>query len=77
MAHYRRKHSAVNTRSRYSPRARQTEWMNTWPAWWDIVFHRRPQRRRSRALENAVLRGYLDPDGIAWPLNRGKHRYYW
>jgi hypothetical protein len=77
MAHYRRKRSAVHTRSRYSHRSSPTYWLSSWPAWWDIVFHRRPERRRARELVNAVLRGHVDPDAVAWPVPKKPHIYYW
>lgn len=77
MANFRRARPRVRTRSRYSWKHNgPTYFMKTWPAWWDIVFHRRPPRRRGKALEIAVMKG-RDPDGISWPLNKNKHLYYW
>lgn len=50
---------------------------HSWPAWWDTLYHRRPQRRRERALCRAVLIGRRDPDEISWPSGRKPHVYYW
>ena len=45
--------------------------------WWDIVFHTRPKRRESRALEKKIMKGY-DADGLVWPVGNHKpHTYYW
>lgn len=78
MANFKRRLPRARTRSHYSPRARQTYWLGTWPAAWDVLYHRRPQRRRTRAIEKAILRGGMDPDSATWPLgNRKPHQYYW
>ena len=51
-------------------------WMHSWPAWWDTLYHRRPQRRRERLLLNQVRAG-RDPDDVTWPGGRKPHVYYW
>ena len=83
MAHYKRKKSRVHVRSGYSYRAGRKRfeghhpcWMCWWPAWHDIVHHRRPPRRRARAMEHKTLRG-ADPDAMCWPLDKRPHVYYW
>lgn len=51
--------------------------MNSYPRSWDIIFHTRPKRRESRALEKKIMKGY-DADGIVWPVGNHKpHTYYW
>ncbi|WP_156150812.1 hypothetical protein [Hyphomicrobium sp. 99] len=51
--------------------------MNSYPKSWDILFHTRPKRRESRALEKKIIQGY-DADGIVWPVGNHKpHTYYW
>lgn len=52
-------------------------WMNSYPAWWDTVFHRRPERRAQARTAHAVLVGSLDADDVAWPVSHRPHRYYW
>lgn len=52
-------------------------WMQTYPKYWDVEFHTRPKRRKTRRCEIAVLKG-ADPDNLAWPLGNHKpHNYYW
>lgn len=47
------------------------------PSWWNILFHSRPKRRRTKAKLNEIMHG-KDPDGIIWDLgNRKPHNYYW
>lgn len=46
------------------------------PAHWDIQYHTRPHRSRTRRLEKAILRG-ADPDNIAWPVPGKPTIYYW
>lgn len=58
-------------------RARGLSMMNSEPNWHDIAFHRRPHRRRTQRLLDAVLKGRLDPDDIAWPLYGKPRIWYW
>ena len=51
--------------------------MDNWPRWFDVVFHTRPQRRRTKAMEQKILSGRLDPDNTAWPLSKKPLVYYW
>lgn len=51
--------------------------MNSYPAWWDRMFHTRPTRAATRRLARDVLRGRVDPDGIVWPHHHRPHRYHW
>lgn len=47
------------------------------PRWWDVLFHRRPARRRDTQLLRRIMQG-ADPDGIVWELGTHKpHNYYW
>ena len=51
--------------------------LNSYPRSWDILFHTRPKRRESRALEKKVMKG-CDADEIVWPVGNHKpHTYYW
>ncbi len=52
-------------------------WASGWPRWWDIVFHRRPHRRKAWQVTKRVLAGKIDADAAVWPLDRKPHRYYW
>ena len=52
-------------------------WLGNWPAWWDIVFHRRPHRRRAFATTRAVMLGKIDADAAVWPVSKKPHNYYW
>ncbi len=71
MAHHKRKKARIHARSNIHRLA-------SWPAWWDILHHRRPKRRCNRRMERAVLMGWLDADEAAWPLGNHKpHNYYW
>lgn len=76
MAHYKRK------RPRTSPthNARgciKTYWLNTWPRWWDVVFHTRPRRRRDKATMQAVKSGWIEADAANWSVGNKPHSYYW
>jgi len=75
MAHHRRKRARINT-----PGSGRSggEWIDHWPAWFDLVYHTRPRRRRETALLKAVLDGTADPDNVAWPLGSSRPlEYYW
>jgi hypothetical protein len=50
--------------------------LHSWPRWHDIIFHTRPRRRRTKACEIMVMKGY-DLDAILWPLEKKPHTYYW
>ena len=82
MANFRRNKPRLRTSRGYSRRTgrerfkKHHPWMCWWPAWWDILHHSRPQRRRDMRCEKAVLNG-ADPDNIVWPLSRKPHQYYW
>jgi hypothetical protein len=80
--HFRRKKPAVRTRGGNMPRARKTafeeyRWLDNWPAWHDLVFHRRPARRRDKRLERASLMGRVDCEEACWPDWRRPHNYWW
>lgn len=51
-------------------------YMGSWPAWWDILHHRRPHRRKTKVVEFKVMRGD-DLDDLVWPLAKRPHTYYW
>ena len=51
-------------------------WMGSWPAWWDIIYHRRPHRARTKALKRKLMAG-VDPDNVVWPVPKKPHNYYW
>ena len=51
--------------------------MWSWPAWWDVVFYRRPKRRAAHKCEREIKKG-ADADAMAWPVSSNKpHVYYW
>ena len=83
MANFKRNKPRLRTFRGYSMRAGaarfdkyHSAWMCSWPAWHDILHHRRPPRRKTAALERAVLSG-ADADAIAWPTGKRPHLYYW
>jgi len=51
--------------------------MSSYPAWWDRTFHTRPRRAKEKAMARQILKGNLDPDNAAWPLQKRPHIYYW
>lgn len=51
-------------------------WWQSEPRSHNIVFHTRPQRRKTKRLLTKVLKGE-DPENITWPLARKPHIYYW
>ena len=83
MANFKRKMPRARTSSGYSNRVGRARfakhhpaWMCAWPAWHDIIYHRRPHRRETAQLVRAALMG-ADLDEIAWPLSKKPHHYYW
>jgi hypothetical protein len=73
LANYKRRHPRTSGAVGES----RGHWLRHWPRWHDILFHNRPRRREEAALLHAVLRGWLDPDDVAWPLNHKPHQWYW
>lgn len=69
MANFKRK------RSRSNSSGNSVHWLNT-PSWWNIVFHTRPRRHKTRMMEHEVVKG-CDPDGLLWPVEKKPHSYYW
>ena len=55
----------------------QYSMMNSYPAWWDRIFHTRPTRAAEKHLLRAVRRGIVDADDAAWPIHGKPHIYYW
>jgi hypothetical protein len=47
-----------------------------YPRWYDILYHTRRNRARNRLVVVKILQG-ADPEGMAWPLDRKPHIYYW
>lgn len=78
MSNHKRRRPRTKSRrphfARHDPDVRY--WLCRWPAWWDIVFHTRPQRRKEKELEKKVLSG-ADPDEIVWPVDKKPHHYFW
>ncbi len=70
MANFRRKKPRHRTRTNVTS-------MNSWPAWWDVIYHRRPARRRAAAIKGKILRGEIDADSATWPVGKKPHNYYW
>ena len=79
--HFRRKKPAIRTRGGNMPRNRvkgcEWRWMRNWPAFHDILHHRRPPRRRDKRLERASCMDRDDPDAACWPDWRRPHHYFW
>lgn len=82
MAHFRRNKPRIRTFRGYSARASDGRyagyscWTRNYPAWHDILYHRRPHRRETKAVELKIMRG-LDDDAALWPLSKKPHQYYW
>ena len=84
MANFKRNKPRARTQRGYSRRAGNARfekhhfaWMCSWPAWWDIIYHRRPMRARGAAIERQVMKGVVDADNAVWPLSKKPHQYYW
>ncbi len=54
-----------------------TGMMRNTPRKWNIVYHTRPRRAREKRMEQAILRGTVDPDNAIFPLEKKPHIYYW
>lgn len=82
MAHYKRGRPRTspshNTRGNWDKHTPPPRWMlmSSWPRYWDILYHTRPRRRRTREAVVAVMQG-RDPDAILWPVEKKPHIYYW
>jgi hypothetical protein len=70
MAHFKRKRPRTSSGNHNRP-----HWLND-PAWWDIMMHRRPHRRKDKNVADKIKRG-LDPDEALWAIARKPHKYYW
>lgn len=71
---YKRKRPRASSASRGKSGG---HWLRHWPKWWDVVFHNRPRRSRTRHEARKVL---IDPDyadRALWPLSKKPHIYYW
>ena len=85
MAHYKRGYSRTVGRrktdkwkgKKFDQGVPGWDWMGSWPRWWDIVFHRRPHRRRAAEVTRAVVLDKLDADNAVWPVSKKPHNYYW
>jgi len=87
MANHRRKRPGTRTfgnRSRDKWSVKEIEergvhyhWLGSWPAYWDIIYLRRPVRRRDKAVARAVLMDRVDADEAIWSLHKKPHHYYW
>lgn len=74
MANFRRVRPRLRT---HNSASKNTHFLNWTPAWWDILFHRRPRRRAESRLLIKVMKG-ADPDGLAWPRgNTRPQHWYW
>lgn len=75
MAHYKRKRS----RTAYTKRGKMntTYWLNTWPRWWDVLFHNRPRRRKDHKVCRDIVRGDQDHADAIWAVEKKPHKYYW
>ena len=75
MANFRRKKPRKRT---YGGGKSRGHWLSHWPAWWDRLFHNRPERLANHKLEQDLEKDRVDPDE-ALPKYDGKkpHKYYW
>jgi hypothetical protein len=85
MAHFKRKRSRTSPSGGYSGNAYKHRlgdrfdnraWYRNYPRDHDKIFHTRPRRRKERQLERKILTG-SDADGLAWPLAKKPHTYFW
>lgn len=51
--------------------------MNSWPKWWDVVFHTRPARARARDIVRQIEHELVDPDEAVFDPLHKPHKYYW
>lgn len=64
------------TRDVFWPNSAPSQLAN-WPRWWDVLFHTRPTRRRTKQMEIKLRKGQIDPENLCWPLPKKPHSYYW
>lgn len=82
MANYKRKKPRTKSRKVYDrwkakKLGQEWRWLNSWPRWWDVIYHRRPHRRKAMVITKAVLAGKIEAENASWPLSKKPHRYYW
>ncbi|MDT2022017.1 hypothetical protein [Methylocella sp. CPCC 101449] len=75
MANFKRKKPKAKTFPKHDKR-RGGFWLNSWPAWHDVLYHRRPVRRDTAGIERAIMAG-ADAEAVIWPRNKRPHAYYW
>lgn len=73
---HRRKKPKSRTHRSYSGRGQPCYFLRWQPRWFDIIFHRRPHRRKTARMEFEVLKG-TDSDFLAWPVSNRPEKYYW
>ena len=85
MAHCKRKRPRVAHGRGYSAKGlagrlgidpTYIRWWKNCPRWHHLLADKRPQRRRTKAVELATLKAD-DPDALVWPLDRKPHNYFW
>lgn len=52
-------------------------WNWSTPGWWNNLFHTKPQRQAFRQALHLFKRNPESADGIAWPLEKKPHQYFW
>jgi hypothetical protein len=84
MANYKRKRPALRTFTHTSSRERlkrnpawNTRWMDSWPAWHDVLYHRRFARRKEKKELQRIMNGYIELDTYCFAPNHKPHHYYW
>jgi len=77
MAHFKRGKCRHHSSPHVSKRSTGSQWLSNWPRWWDIIHHTKPRRRAESKALRAVFREQVDPDNVAWPLDKKPHIYYW
>lgn len=85
MANHNRKKSRIRMPGGNMGRARLARiqktgveycWYGRTPAWWNIMRHHRPSRRKTKEMEGRIVKGE-DFENMAWPVSRKPHIYYY
>lgn len=51
--------------------------MGNHPRWFDLTFHTRPHRARTKSMASRIRRGLVDPDDATWPIPGKPTKYFW
>lgn len=85
MAHHKRKRPRVAYSRGYSANglarrlgidACDIRWWDSCPRWHHLLANNRPQRRRTKSVERAILTAD-DANILIWPVDGKPHDYFW